>query len=256
MRRLDSITVQAYISTRVCLGSLVAFGKLQEAPSMRVTAVRRRFMMPVSPLRANVGSSGPASPSHPAVGVISPVRSLALAPSGLPVVVQARKGGAPIRKIRILHVVPSSDEETKSHDMGLRPRKVRMVVSVDRLLGGFGEDTTAQEWSRCAHPPVTMSSLVGQLSSPMDGDLCYVAAQTSVLVVAIADRVWRIDVEHQVLYEQDCIVASEKAALEDQLATLEVLPQTPRVDLCFPFFSLCNVVAVFCTKCTVKNVLR
>ncbi|CAI9287610.1 unnamed protein product [Lactuca saligna] len=61
--------------------------------------------------RGNVGFSGPTSPSQPTVGVVSPVR---------------------------LPIPAPSDEETESDDAGLRPRKVRMIVFVARLLGGIG----------------------------------------------------------------------------------------------------------------------
>ena len=36
-------------------------------------------------------------------------------------------------------MVPSSDEETESDDVGLRPRKVHMIVSTSRLLGSIGD---------------------------------------------------------------------------------------------------------------------
>ncbi|CAI9260213.1 unnamed protein product [Lactuca saligna] len=55
-------------------------------------------------------------------------------------------------------------------------------------------DTTAQEWSRCNHPPAMMSSLAGQSSAHMASDLCYVVAQTSALMVAVTDRVRRAGV--------------------------------------------------------------
>ncbi|CAI9298178.1 unnamed protein product [Lactuca saligna] len=70
--------------------------------------------------RGNSGSSGPASPSQPAVGVVSLIRSPVLAFSSLHARVQAEK-----------------DEENKSDDAGLHPRKVRRTVSVARLLSGI-----------------------------------------------------------------------------------------------------------------------
>ncbi|CAI9262716.1 unnamed protein product [Lactuca saligna] len=124
----------------------------------------------------NVGSSGLASPSQPAVGVVSPVRSPVSAPSGFPVGVQAGRG---------------------------------------------------------------------QSSARMASVLCYAIAQTSALMVATADQVYFVGanerqlkvlqgalagildevldskVEHQVLAEQNCIMACEKDDLEDQVVTLE-----------------------------------
>ena len=46
----------------------------------------------------NIGSSGPASPSQPTVGVVSLVRSPVSAPSGFPMGVQAGRGSAHIQK--------------------------------------------------------------------------------------------------------------------------------------------------------------
>ncbi|CAI9298674.1 unnamed protein product [Lactuca saligna] len=87
--------------------------------------------------RGNVGSSGPATPSQPTVGVVSLVRSSVPAPFAFPVGVQAGKCSAPIQKRRSLRMVPSSDEETESDDAGLRPRKSHRTVSVASLLGGI-----------------------------------------------------------------------------------------------------------------------
>lgn len=36
-------------------------------------------------------------------------------------------------------MVPSSDEETKSNDSGLHPRKMHKTVSMAKLLGGIGD---------------------------------------------------------------------------------------------------------------------
>lgn len=60
----------------------------------------------------NDGSSGPTSPSRPAVGVVSLVHSPVPASSGMPAGVHVEKGNALIWKRQILHVVPSSYEET------------------------------------------------------------------------------------------------------------------------------------------------
>ncbi|CAI9294431.1 unnamed protein product [Lactuca saligna] len=56
----------------------------------------------------------------------------------------------------------------------------------DSLLS---EDTIAYEWSRCVHPPATISFLVGQPSAHMADDLSYAAAQTFALMVAATDQV-------------------------------------------------------------------
>ncbi|CAI9285879.1 unnamed protein product [Lactuca saligna] len=56
-----------------------------------------------------------------------------------------------------------------------------------------------------------MSSLAGESSARMVGDLCYVAAQASALMVAAVDRVYHAGANKRQL----------KAALEDQVATLE-----------------------------------
>ena len=86
---------------------------------------------------------------------------------------------------------------------------------------------------------------MGQSSARMAGDLCYVAAQTSALMVAAANQVRRAganerqlrvlqgalasmreefrdsEAKHQVISEHNFIVACKKAALEDHVATLE-----------------------------------
>ncbi|CAI9298003.1 unnamed protein product [Lactuca saligna] len=69
----------------------------------------------------NYGSSGPTLPSQPVVGVISLAHFSASAFADMLEGMQAKKGTTPIHKKQSLHVVLSSDEETKSDDAGLRP---------------------------------------------------------------------------------------------------------------------------------------
>lgn len=46
---------------------------------------------------------------------------------------------APVRKRRSLHVIPSSDEETKFDNACLCPPNMCNIVSVFKLLGGIGD---------------------------------------------------------------------------------------------------------------------
>ncbi|CAI9292282.1 unnamed protein product [Lactuca saligna] len=197
--------------------------------------------------RGNVGSSGPASPSPPTVGVVSPVCSPGLAPPGLPMGVQAGKSSALIRKRTVsvarllggtggilndrfsvleqkeIVVAPNSLEAsplpffgsplvnlgsgsmfagapsspggsfqfekpslfgeigTSSHSPSFEAYAPGWVITRDSLLS---EDTTAQEWSRCAHPLATMSLLAGQARSRMANGLLYATTQTYTLMVA------------------------------------------------------------------------
>ncbi|CAI9304356.1 unnamed protein product [Lactuca saligna] len=77
---------------------------------------------------------------------------------------------------------------TSSHSLSFEAYTPSWAITKDSLLS---EDTTIQEWSRCAHPPTTMSSIAGQSSARMAGDLCYAATQTSALMVVAADQVHR-----------------------------------------------------------------
>ncbi|CAI9281465.1 unnamed protein product [Lactuca saligna] len=97
-----------------------------------------------------------------------------------------------VPKQREVVVVPSSPGASLSRSVG-SPLAYALgwAITRDSLLS---EDTTAQEWSRCAHPPATMSSLVGQSSDHMADDLCYATTQTSSLMVATVDQVRLADV--------------------------------------------------------------
>ena len=53
----------------------------------------------------------------------------------------------------------------------------------------LSDDTNAQEWRVYAHSPTTMRFLVGKSDVQVVGDLRYVAAQASALMVAAAERV-------------------------------------------------------------------
>ncbi|KAL7598536.1 hypothetical protein Lser_V15G27182 [Lactuca serriola] len=143
---------------------------------------------------------------------------------------------------------PSTVDEmgTSSHSFSFEAYAPAWTITRDSLLS---EDITAQEWRSCAHPSTTMNSLAGQLSARMASDL-YVAAQASTLMVNAVDWVFRAgvnetqlktfqgamasiteelrdsEVECRVFSEQNCIVACDKAVLEDHVATLEV--QTER----------------------------
>ena len=75
---------------------------------------------------------------------------------------------------------------TLSHSPSFEAYAPGWAITRDSLLL---EDTTAQEWSTCAHPPTSMSSLVGQSSARMTDILCYVATHASALMVVVVDRV-------------------------------------------------------------------
>ncbi|CAI9285184.1 unnamed protein product [Lactuca saligna] len=47
---------------------------------------------------------------------------------------------------------------TPSHSLSFEAYASGWAITIDSLLS---KDTTAQEWSRCTHPPVTMSSIAG-----------------------------------------------------------------------------------------------
>ncbi|CAI9303314.1 unnamed protein product [Lactuca saligna] len=85
----------------------------------------------------NVGSGGPASPSQPVVGVVSLVCFPPYASFDFPIRVQAGNGTTLFNKKQSLRVVQSTDEETVSDDASLRPRKMRKMVSMPKLLGGI-----------------------------------------------------------------------------------------------------------------------
>lgn len=85
----------------------------------------------------NVGSSGPASLSQPAVRVVSLVQLPAPGSFDLSMGVQEEKGTALFRKRQSLRAVPSLGEVTESDDAGLHPRKMHKTVSVAKLLGGI-----------------------------------------------------------------------------------------------------------------------
>ncbi|CAI9304499.1 unnamed protein product [Lactuca saligna] len=148
------------------------------------------------------------------------------------------------------------------------------TVFVAKLLGGIddvlgnkfyvpGQKERVVVHSSSMTPPFSFTGLLsialgsgsvfgGALGSPggqsiarVAGDVLYVAAQASALMVAAADRVFRASVneiqlktfqgsmesireelhdseaEPRVLSEHNCIVDCEKAALEDHVATLE-----------------------------------
>lgn len=78
-------------------------------------------------------------PSPPAVVAASSARLLNSDPPCLLAGAQVGRVTAPIWKRRSVRVVPLSNEETESDDVGLRPRKVRMTVSLSRLLGSIGD---------------------------------------------------------------------------------------------------------------------
>ncbi|CAI9293611.1 unnamed protein product [Lactuca saligna] len=95
-----------------------------------------------------------------------------------------------VQEKREVVVVPSSLGASPSRSAGsplVNPGLCSgWLITRNSLLS---EDTTAQEWSRCVCPPVTMSSLVGKPSACMADDLCYTTAHTSVLMVVAAERV-------------------------------------------------------------------
>lgn len=74
--------------------------------------------------------------------------------------VQDERIVAPVRKRRSARVVPSSDEETTSDDVGLRPRKVRRTLSMGRLLGSIGMFLATSFWRMCRK--MKFSSLILQ----------------------------------------------------------------------------------------------
>ncbi|CAI9292829.1 unnamed protein product [Lactuca saligna] len=90
-------------------------------------------LLPVE--EGNVGSIEPASSSQLVVEAIFPVCFPASAFADIPVVDQAQKDTLPIWKKRSMRVVLLSDEEIKSDDVGLRPRKMRNTVFVPKHLG-------------------------------------------------------------------------------------------------------------------------
>ncbi|CAI9279730.1 unnamed protein product [Lactuca saligna] len=110
----------------------------------------------------NVGSSGSASSSRLAIRVVFPVPS----PSGLPVWVQAGKGNDPIQKRRSLRMVPSSDEETESDDVGLCPHKEHRTVSMARLVGGI-EGILGDQFSVPEQKEVVVVPSSPEASSPI-----------------------------------------------------------------------------------------
>ncbi|CAI9263113.1 unnamed protein product [Lactuca saligna] len=115
--------------------------------------------------------------------------------------------------------------------MSFKPYTQCRTTTKDSL---FSEDITTQEWSSCAHPPATTKFLVGQSGACRAGDLRYVVAQASALMVVAADRVYcsgtneaqiktlqdaiaslkeelrDSESERRLLFEQNCIVAYEK----------------------------------------------
>ncbi|CAI9298352.1 unnamed protein product [Lactuca saligna] len=138
--------------------------------------------------------------------------------------------------LKKIAVVPSS--------LKASPSTLTSSFSVDpgsnSVLGG-ALDIIAQEWNSCAHPPATMKFLVGQSDAHIVGDLRYVAAQASALMVDSADQFCRSvknksllktmhdvisglreelrdsEAECRVLSEKKYIVACEKATLEDHV---------------------------------------
>lgn len=131
---------------------------------------------------------------------------------------------------------------TASHPLAFEAYISCWAVTKDSLLL---KDIAAQEWSYCAHPPATMKLLVAQSSARMVVNLRYATAQTSALMVVAADLICRhginetqlktlqdvvaslkgelrdSEAERRRLFEQYCIVAYEKATLEDHVAILE-----------------------------------
>ncbi|CAI9301947.1 unnamed protein product [Lactuca saligna] len=106
------------------------------------------------------------------------------------------------------------------HGLHLTPYLLRPTLQVGRLM----------EISYCRRrlPPMsgvgalilaTMNSLAVQSSARMVGDLCYAATHTYALMVVAVDRVLHAGMNQRRL-KHNCIVACDKAALEDQVATL------------------------------------
>ncbi|CAI9283793.1 unnamed protein product [Lactuca saligna] len=85
----------------------------------------------------NAGSSGHVLPSRANVRVVSLAHPLNFIISCSSVGAQAGRVTAPIQKRQSVCVVPLSYDETKSDDLGLRPRKVSKTVSMSRLLGSI-----------------------------------------------------------------------------------------------------------------------
>ncbi|CAI9297974.1 unnamed protein product [Lactuca saligna] len=227
----------------------------------------------------NTCSSGPTSHSRLAVGVVSPVHLPAPASFGLPVgsdeetesddaCLYPRKMHKTVSVAKLLggiddvlgdrffvpgqkekEVVPSSSMTPPFPFIGL----LSIDIDSGSVLEGWeitrdsllSKDINAQEWGSCAHPLATMKFLASQSSARMADDLLYLATQASALMVVVADRVFRADVnetqlktfqgtmisireelhdsevERRVLLEQNCIMACKKVALEDHVATLE-----------------------------------
>ncbi|CAI9287425.1 unnamed protein product [Lactuca saligna] len=135
-----------------------------------------------------------------------------------------------------------SETGTSFHPISSKSYAPDWAIGRNSLLS---EDIATQEWSCCTHPSSTMNLLASHSSSRMDGDLRYVAAQTSTLMVAAVDRVCHAganekqskalhgfvasireelhdsEAEHRALSKHNCIKACEKAALEDHVATFE-----------------------------------
>ncbi|CAI9272063.1 unnamed protein product [Lactuca saligna] len=97
---------------------------------------------------------------------------------------------------------------TPYHSLSFGSYALGWAITRDSLLS---EDIAAQEWSRCAHLPKTMSSLAGQSSARMVGNLC--RSQIRLLPL------WLLLLTG--FAASNCIVACEKPSLEDHVATLE-----------------------------------